>query len=484
MSAAPAHALDAPSYTDRARFEREQKRVFRRAWQYAGHRSRLGAPGDYFAFALHGRSLFCLKGHDGIVRTFYNACAHRAHQLVEGSGNKRSLVCPYHAWCYELDGRLRRAPGSDEVPGFDRAAVRLNAVRTEVIGGFIFVNLDPDAAPMSCWYPGLEAQLEAFIPDLARLRPVYTRKVVEQCNWKVSVENYSECYHCRLNHPTFANGVVDAANYDIRPLGRMLRHATRCVAVEAMSYPIDADSHPHAMDYRSWFLWPTFSFQVYPGNVLNTYEWQLVDHRTTRVVRQWFSVDGAESDTLHRLAEQDLDTTVAEDIRLVESVQRGLESGGYRPGPLVINPAGGVNSEHSIRSLNTWLVEAMRTENRMQWSTQPELIEQIIDGVKTATVTRLEWQDGYDEYSTPLRVGEIYTVYDGERIARCRVRVTALERTRWGEIPERLWRRDPATTGETSLEAFMGDHYEFFGRPDAGFEFVAVYFDRLEDAVE
>ena len=112
MSSAPERALDAASYTDRARFEREQERVFRRAWQYAGHRSRLGAPGDYFVFELHGRSLFCLTGHDGIVRTFYNACAHRTHQLVEGSGNKRSLVCPYHAWSYELDGRLRRAPGS------------------------------------------------------------------------------------------------------------------------------------------------------------------------------------------------------------------------------------------------------------------------------------------------------------------------------------------------------------------------------------
>ena len=109
----------------------------------------------------------------------------------------------------------------------------------------------------------------------------------------------------------------------------------------------------------SWFLWPTFSFQVYPGNVLNTYIWRVPDHRTTQVVRQWFSVDGVESDTLHRLAEQDLNTTVAEDVRLVESVQRGLESGGYRPAPLVINPDGGVVSEHSIQALYGWLEEAM-----------------------------------------------------------------------------------------------------------------------------
>jgi len=125
----------------------------------------------------------------------------------------------------------------------------------------------------------------------------------------------------------------------------------------------------------------------------------------------------------------------------------------------------------------------MNGEHRMQWSTQPELIDQIIDGAKTATVTRLEWQNGYDGYSTALRVGEVYAVYDGERTARCRVRITALELTRWDDIPERLWRRDPATTGERSLAAFVGDHDEFFGYPGPDFEFLAVYFDRVDDAL-
>lgn len=87
--------------------------------------------------------------------------------------------------------------------------------------------------------------------------------------------------------------------------------------------------------------------------------WHATGHRATRVVRQWFSLDGTESDTLYRLAEQDLNTTVAEDVRLVESVQRGLESGGYLPGPLVVNPAGGVNSEQYIETLNGWLGELL-----------------------------------------------------------------------------------------------------------------------------
>lgn len=359
MSTSTTHALEASWYTDPSAFAREQERLFRRVWQYAGHISRLRRPGDYFAFELHGRSLFCVRGRDGEVSAFYNVCMHRAHRLVEGAGSKRTLVCPYHAWSYELDGRLRRAPGTEKVAGFDRSAICLVPVRCEVLGGFVFVNLDPHAQPMEHWYPGLAAGLAEFLPDLARLKPAYTREVVERCNWKVSVENYSECYHCRLNHPTFASGVVDSAGYDIVPSGHILRHRTKAVSAGALSYAVDPQSHPRALDYSSWFLWPTFSFQVYPGNVLNTYDWQVVDHRTTRVIRQWFSADGVESDTLYRLAEQDLNTTLAEDIRLVEAVQRGLESGGYRPGPLVINPAGGVMSEHSIAALNGWLKEAL-----------------------------------------------------------------------------------------------------------------------------
>ena len=232
-------------------------------------------------------------------------------------------------------------------------------MRSEIVGGFVFVNLDPDAAPMEHWYPGVATALAEYLPDPERLRSVRTCEVVERCNWKVSVENYSECYHCRLNHPTFSNGVVEADGYDIIPHGRVLRHVTKSVPLDSLTYRVDPGSHPHALDYTSWFLWPTFSFQIYPGNILNTYVWQAVDQRTTRVVRQWFAAQGVDPELIQSLAEQDLRTTVAEDVRLVESVQRGLESGGYRPAPLVINPKGGVNSEHSIRALHEWLGEAM-----------------------------------------------------------------------------------------------------------------------------
>jgi len=234
----------------------------------------------------------------------------------------------------------------------------LTEVRTEVFLGFVFVNLDTRARPMDSWYPGAREELEAFVPHHAELEPVEWVEIPERCNWKVSVENYSECYHCSLNHPTFSTGVVKPETYDIRPQGHCLRHRTECQHPDRMTYGIDI-SMPHAGEYSSWFLWPTFSFQVYPGNVLNTYHWRPESVDRVTVWRGWYARDGDDPAVTKRLAAQDRETTVAEDVRLVESVQRGLGSRGYVPGPLVLDPCGGVNSEHSIRELQSWMREAV-----------------------------------------------------------------------------------------------------------------------------
>lgn len=118
-------------------------------------------------------------------------------------------------------------------------------------------------------------------------------------------------------------------------------------------------------------------------------------------------------------------------------------------------------------------------EHRMQWYDET-LIDQIIAGAKTATVRPIAWSEGLDAFNTPLHVGAVYTVYNREEVARCHLRVTAIELVRWDAIPETLWRRDPAASGAVSLEAFIADHDDYFGNPDDGFEFLAVYFDRVD----
>ena len=353
------HTLDAKYYTDPAIFQIEQTGLLARTWQFAGHASALENIGDYFTFEIAGQNLFCIKDSARQIRGFYNVCQHRAHELVNDTGNRRVIVCPYHAWAYELDGRLRAAPNARAMPGFEREQICLSAVRVEVFCGFVFVNLDPSAEPMDEWFPKVREELSAFVPDIEKLKPLKSVEVAENCNWKVSVENYSECYHCRKNHPTFANGVIKSGTYDIQPQGFSLRHTTECQNLDKMTYPIDLNANEHAGDYSSWYLWPLFSFQVYPGNILNTYHWRPVDTEKVMLWRGWYTTDGRNCKTVSELAIQDRATTVEEDIRLVESVQRGLKNRGYQPGPLVIDPNFGVNSEHSLQALQGWMRDAI-----------------------------------------------------------------------------------------------------------------------------
>ena len=356
------HSLSGDYYTSDEIFAREQGGLFRRTWQFAGHVSQVSEPGDYFTFRLAGENFFCIRDSEGILRGYYNVCQHRAHELVSGSGHKKKLiVCPYHAWTYELTGELRSGPNINSVEGFERKKICLFPIRIEEFCGFLFANLDSDAAPMDDWFPGVREELSSFVPHYTRLRPIHWEEIPERCNWKVSVENYSECYHCSLNHPTFSNGVVKPETYDIQPQGYCLRHRTECHDPSKMSYPVDLSSNEHSGDYSSWFLWPLFSFQVYPGNLLNTYHWRALDTESVVVWRGWYSVDGEPDDIIFGLAKQDRETTVEEDIHLVESVQRGLRSSGYRPGPLVVDPCGGVNSEHSLGVLQGWMRDAVES---------------------------------------------------------------------------------------------------------------------------
>ena len=358
MTSTPTRSLAAKYYTDPEVFKIETNGLLTRTWQFAGHANQLKETGDYFTFDMAGESLFCIKGRDGEIRTFYNVCQHRAHQLVSGQGQTRVVVCPYHAWTYELTGELRAGPNIKAVEGFDKSSICLTSVRTEIFLGFIFVNLDNDAKPMDDWFPNVRTELESYIPHWDTLAPLEWVEIPENCNWKVSVENYSECYHCTLNHPTFSTGVVRPETYDIQPQGYCLRHTTECNSMDAMTYDINSGFDKNDQ-YSSWFLWPMFSFQVYPGNLLNTYHWRAVDAHHVVVWRGWYSVGGEENDIVRQMAIQDRETTVAEDIGLVESVQRGLKSRGYVPGPLVVDPKCGVNSEHSILTLQRWMKEAV-----------------------------------------------------------------------------------------------------------------------------
>ena len=354
--------LDPKYYTSPEIFAREREFGLSRTWQYVGHESQLLKTGNYITAEIAGQNLFCIKGKDSKIRAFYNVCQHRAHELLEGEGHCRAIVCPYHNWIYRLDGRLLNGPNLDSVAGLDKSTICLTSIQVENLHGFLFVNLDPNASPMDEWFPNVRSELSEFVPDIRKLKPLLKVKVNKHCNWKVAVENHSECYHCRINHKTFSAGVIKPETYDIQPQGHCLRHTTECQNLDQMSYPVDVHANATAGKYSTWFLWPMFAFQVYPMNILNTYCWREISPHEVEVTRGWYSVNGEDSEMLRSLAEQDRQTTVEEDIRLVESVQRGMNNRGYTSGPLVIDPAEGVNSEHSIMVLQQWMSAASQPQ--------------------------------------------------------------------------------------------------------------------------
>ena len=353
----PQRVMDPSVYLEPELFTRELRGVLASTWQYACHVSELGRPGSYVTFPVADESLFALRDHDGTIRTFYNVCVHRGHRLVDGCGARKKLVCPYHSWTYRLDGRLDNAPYAEGRPGFEPEEICLTEVRTEDLWGFLFVNLDPDAPSMDATYPGVRESLGDFLPSIGRMRPVERRWFTAQANWKIAIENYNECYHCRTAHPSFSRGVVLPETYTIHPVGMSLQH--RADSSPDQYYEIDHDASPHAAEYRSYYLWPLFSFQIYPGSMLNTFCWRPESVNRTPFFREWWSLDGRESATVRRVAEEDARTTVAEDLALMRSVQQGLSSRGYRPGPLVIDPDMGLNSEHTVAAIKAWYQKAM-----------------------------------------------------------------------------------------------------------------------------
>ncbi len=176
----------------------EQARIFARDWLSPGLAAEIPRPGDYLTFSIGAQPIFCIRGNDGVIRSFANVCRHRLMRLVEGRGNCRRISCPYHAWTYELDGRLAAAPHMDRTPGFERSGFGLRALNTEVWQGWIYVTLDPDAAPLS-------AALEPLLPVVERYRMAGYRPILQQdhlwdTNWKILTENFMEGYHLPIAH--------------------------------------------------------------------------------------------------------------------------------------------------------------------------------------------------------------------------------------------------------------------------------------------
>lgn len=351
----PVMGLDARYFKNEKMYRRIREEVFFKNWLLACHSSQVSRPGDYLTLEIDDQDVVITHTPEGEIRAFFNVCQHRGHKLAQGSGNKKLLVCPYHAWSYDLNGGLKAAPHSSKVPGFDSSKICLTSIRLENFLGFLFINLDSDCKTMDETYPGIRQEILKLCPEIEQRKYAYQHTADEGCNWFVAVENYNECYHCSNCHPTFAKGIIDPNSYSIEPY-------RNCKVLHHTSKPSSSDDAWYDMsgaDYGSFFLWPASSIQIYPGGLVNSFSWRPLQVADVRVFRGFYSDSGEVDEVLQKIIDNDRETTFQEDLDIVKQVQRGLNSRGYKPGPLVLNPEGGINNERPIQKLHEWLREAV-----------------------------------------------------------------------------------------------------------------------------
>jgi Rieske 2Fe-2S family protein len=378
-------------YSDPDIFERDISRIHLRHWLCVGHESRIPKRGDWFLFDIAGESLIVVRGRDERVRALVNVCRHRgSHVCYEREGNSRALVCPYHAWTYDLDGKLRSARSMG--PDHDTSRFSLTQVHVRILEGLIFVCFAEDPPGLDDVERVLATSLRRYGWSGARIAHRATYSV--DANWKLATENYQECYHCRPAHPEFSrHHATEKPDEETRELRAEVRRRALELGIDIpefstwpqgsapgqegvncshdAAYPGSVtgseDGRPVAplmgdfSDYDGGFTYlevgPTSYFLAYPDHgVMYLFVPGATQKTDMEVV--WLvkgdAQEGVDYDR-ERLTWMWHVTSVA-DKRIIDHNQRGVNSRFYRPGPY--GPM-----EPQARTFSEWYLEQVRPES-------------------------------------------------------------------------------------------------------------------------
>lgn len=336
---------DASAFVSRERFDREMQSWFRRRWSCVGRTEELPEPGGFVSRNLAGMGLLLTHARDGRIRAFFNSCRHRGTLLTESPRGHLAncrIACPYHAWTYDCDGTLVGAPGMKDVAGFEEADWGLKPLECETWGGFVFVRGDSSvsARPLLQSLADFPAKFAAW--PLADLKTGARIEYEIRANWKLILQNYSECLHCPSVHPALAqlspptSGENDPANACYVG-GRMsLNDGVASMTADGSTrrpiFPkLNSVESRHVYYY---ILLPNMLMSFHPDYVL-THRLEPVATNRTKMTCEWLFAPEtiARPDFDPRDAVQFWDLTNRQDWHMCELTQRGAESGGYEPGP-------------------------------------------------------------------------------------------------------------------------------------------------------
>jgi phenylpropionate dioxygenase-like ring-hydroxylating dioxygenase large terminal subunit len=330
-------------YSNPGFFSAERQRVLAPSWQIVCHLNDIAAPGDFHTFDFLGESIVVVRGRDGVPRAFSNVCLHRGARLVDGPGGQcGSIVCPYHAWTYNLEGRLIGVPLRATYADLRLDERRLPPIDLEVFKGFVFVRLErggPSVAEMMAPYSDeLEPYHFEMLQPLGRvtLRP-------RTVNWKAIGDNYSDGLHITVAHPglarLFGHGYgFEASLWVDKMWGRLRDEPSDNLSERAYQVLLPDVAHLPAGRRRLWSyykLWPNVAFDVYPDQV-DFMQWIPVSPTDTLIREIAYALPDARREMkAARYLNWRINRRVnAEDTELVARVQQGLQSSRFEPGPL------------------------------------------------------------------------------------------------------------------------------------------------------
>ncbi|MFM1653328.1 aromatic ring-hydroxylating oxygenase subunit alpha [Brevibacillus sp. B_LB10_24] len=352
------YTLPSYFYFDPAVLEAERKEIFEKSWICVGHEEKVREPGDYFTVSLFDQNIVIIRGKDQVVRAFYNVCPHRGHELVSGEGNKPLIVCPYHAWSFQLDGRFHNGRAVRQMKQFDEQEACLRPVQVERFAHFLFVNLDPAAKPLQEMIPGVEEEIRQRVPVLDKLTLSHRISYEIKANWKNVLDNYLECHHCAVAHPQFVE-IVDMAKYRLKTFDYHILQTGAGKKRLGSNRTPDDQENAVAM-YTSYWLWPNLAIDIMPGEPGLIVMHVLPDGPETTVQHLEFYYLQKEP-TQEGWANIEYQDKVLnpEDFALVESVQRGLRSKGYADGRYVVDQDRSSISEHAVHHFHGLVLKAL-----------------------------------------------------------------------------------------------------------------------------
>jgi Rieske 2Fe-2S family protein len=323
----------------------ERRNWFSRTWLCVAREEDWAHNGTYQLFDVAGESVIVVRDGTGDLRAHHNVCRHRGATLIDAqadgaSGRLVRLQCPYHAWVYDLDGTLRRAPHTDELVDFDESDNGLLPVRLETFAGFVFVNLDRQAPALLDYLVDLPSAVAAY--PVAEVRRARRIEYEVNANWKVIGENYSECYHCPGVHPQLNRLSPYDRGRNLEARGPWAGGWMELVD-DAETMSVDGAAHGRpplpgigaANERRVYYfvVWPNLLLSLHPDYVMTHQVWP-IDAQRSRVVCEWLfdPQTMARPDFDPSDAVDFWDLTNRQDWAVCERQQRGTASSAYRPG--------------------------------------------------------------------------------------------------------------------------------------------------------